>query len=213
MKKLIGFLILVSTISLFSGCGNTKKTDASVGQTGQQQVGQGAFNGQNRQANQTPEGKLQMSIMSLTRIQRSEAPLTKDQKDKLLVLLKDVQAKDTIDEEYSNKEVSAINAILTDNQKALLTQRPGNMRNGNNGNNNETVNPNGNGVPNPNANGTGKANGNGNANRPRNGNGNGSGTGNADGNGNWNGNNGGNAGNNGFDMKSICERAISALKE
>ncbi len=180
MKKWILILTLLLTLGAAAGCGNTKKTDNAA--DNQQNTAQTT----GRQFMQGPEGELARSVMSITRIQRSEAQFTKEQKDKLLPLLQDIKAKETVDEAYANKKIEEINLVLTEQQKQLMSQGPGGM-----GRNRGDGNANNGGQP------QGSRPGNGaNPNNPANG---------------VNPNSPGSDGA-GFDLKSVCDRAIEALK-
>lgn len=119
MKKLLTVLALSSAMVLiFAGCGQ-KPTIQQPFQGVNQQVQRGQrlnFN--------TPEFELRRELSSLQRLQRGDSPLSKEQIDKLVPIINDIKSKDTIDKAYADKQVEAINAILTDAQKSILNSRP-----------------------------------------------------------------------------------------
>jgi len=81
-----------------------------------------------QQKQMTPESKLSMKVSMLGRINKSENPLTKEQKAKLLPILKEISAKATVDEQYFTKKIAEIEAILTAAQKTAAAKKPdGNM--------------------------------------------------------------------------------------
>lgn len=180
MKKWLLMLTLLLMLGA-AGCGNTKKTDNTA--DNQQNTAQTAQNGSGRQFMQGPEGELARAVMSITRIQRSETPFTKEQKDKLVAMLNDIKTKESVDEEYANKKVSEINAVFTEQQKQVLSQGPGNFNR-----NRGDANTNDGGQPPVNNGGQPRGTESGNNGNPQ-----------RDG--------------AGFDLKSLCERAISALQE
>ncbi|OFY13077.1 MAG: hypothetical protein A2X16_00510 [Bacteroidetes bacterium GWF2_39_10] len=183
---------LILVIAIATGCGNAKKAEESKATS--QNTEQNANGNNQRQFNQSPDAKLGRTIMSIERIQRSENVFTKEQTEKLLPLLKEIKAKESVDEAYANKKSDEISAIFTQAQKDSMTQRPGNFnRNQGNGNpsNNTQLN----------RQGQGNGNSGNNMQMPRDG--------------QRNGGNNPNQGRNGgsFDLKSICDRAIEALQK
>ena len=131
MKKLLTVVALSSAIVLtFVGCGQKSAVQQSEQGANQQiQRGQGAnFN--------TPEFKLRRELSSLTRLQRGDAPLSKEQIAKITPIINDIKAKDSIEQAYADSQVAAIQAVLTDAQKNALTTRP-NMNNNQQGGQNQ----------------------------------------------------------------------------
>jgi len=122
MKRVVLVLISMAVLIFTAGCGNPKNSETTVTQQGQSNVQQGKTGWQNQVA--IPEGKLRMKISALGHIQTSESPLTKEQKDKLIPMLKEISAKATIDENYANQKIQEIDGILTDTQKNMSFKRP-----------------------------------------------------------------------------------------
>ena len=176
-------LILVSAIT--AGCGNAKKAEESKATS--QNTEQNANGNNQRQFNQSPDAKLGRTIMSIERVQTSENIFTKEQIEKLLPILKEIKAKESVDEAYANKKSDEISAIFTQAQKDSMTQRSGNVNR-----NSENGNPNNNTQLNRQE--RGNRNQGNNMQMPRDGQ-----------------RNGGNGV--GFDLKSLCDRAIEALQK
>lgn len=193
MKRLGIILILVLILSAAAvGCGKSKQTSSTSDEL--QQNDQQAAERNGRQFMQGPEGNLGREIMSIMRIQNSETPFTKEQSTKLIALLTDIKAKESVDEEYSNKKIEEINAVMTQQQKDILAQRMGNPNR-----NQEAGSTDGNAQP-P---GT----------RFRDGQNNGENNGRTNGQNNRGNNGGSDRNGSGFDLKSICDRTITALQE
>lgn len=172
-----------------------KQTDGKAVSSTQQQAAKGR---ENPDA-QTPDSKLRRELMSISRLDRSDSPITKEQAVKLIPIIEDIKVKETIDSTYADKQVKEIENILTSKQKELLSQRPDpdNMRrerNGNNTNPSTPQNP-------PQAQNPDWRNGRGGE-----GSGAGSGMGSVPGAGPRTGNG------RGFDLKTQCDRLIESLK-
>ena len=184
MKKWGILVVLLLVMSIAAGCGNADKASSASKSTVSATIGQNGG-----QIMQSPEGKLGRAIMNITRIQRSEKPLTKEQMQKLTTIINDIKAKAAIDETYANQKISEINAILTEQQKQLMSTGQGTFNgNRNGGNVQKNSNSNGQQLQQPqNRQENGQRRGNG-------------GTGNE-----FNGN--------GFDIKSLCDRALTTLEE
>lgn len=121
MRRWVLLLIVLLVLGTAAGCGNARKTDSAINQ---QKVDQNTDSRPERQLMQSPEAKLGRVIIGIVRIQGSETPFTKEQSEKLISLLKDIKAKETISDEYATKKIDEINAILTEKQKDVLSQRP-----------------------------------------------------------------------------------------
>ena len=129
MKKLLTVVALSSAIVLsFAGCGQKPVVQQQSQGTNQQVKGGINFN--------TPEFKLRRELSTLTRLQRGDTPLSKEQIAKLAPVINDIKAKDTVDQAYADSQVAAIQAVLTDAQKNALTTRP-NMNNNQQGGQNQ----------------------------------------------------------------------------
>jgi len=122
MKKILLITLSITTLLVLSGCGSPKASQTAAAQTGQNSLQQSKVSGQSQMS--TSQSKLRMKISTLSRLQRSENPLTQEQKDKLIPLLKEISAKVTIDEKYATQKTKEIDAILTDAQKKMSLNRP-----------------------------------------------------------------------------------------
>lgn len=125
-----------------AGCGNVVKTNPAA-KPAAQQSGQ-SLSADKQQANQksaqgnqqmgknngknigmqTPEEKLRRKLMNLSRLGRSDTPITKEQQAKLTPILEDIKVKTTIDDTYAAKKTAEIESILSAAQKQALTKTP-----------------------------------------------------------------------------------------
>lgn len=204
MKRVLVGLALIMSFSLI-GCNSVKKTAVPAGN--QQNTASNNTSSDNTpgQFAQNPEFKLARAIMGISRVQMSQTPLTKEQAQKLIVLVKDIKSKETIDQAYADKKTDEINQVFTDQQKQLMSQRNGR-------NNRWQGQENGNNPPGQMPDGTHRRPGNniqqgkGNIANPQ---------GRVPGNmpyGQGNGRQRG-SGPRGMDLKSVCDRAITELQK
>ncbi|MGE5329316.1 MAG: hypothetical protein ACM3KR_07405 [Deltaproteobacteria bacterium] len=122
MKRISLVLTLMAVLIFAAGCGSLKGSQSTDVEQGQDNFQQARGGWQNQVV--MPEGKLRMEISTLGRIERSESPLTKEQKDKLVPILKEISTKTTIDEKYSSEKIKQIDGILTDAQKNISFKKP-----------------------------------------------------------------------------------------
>lgn len=71
----------------------------------------------------TPEMTLRRELMQIQRLENSEQPLSKEQKDKLILIINDIKAQAAIEKAYAECKSEEINSILTNEQKELLSTR------------------------------------------------------------------------------------------
>jgi uncharacterized protein YceK len=166
MKKntyvISGVLLLMVAVGA-SGCGSntaatasTTSSSSTATQTTQTQSGQ-----QNNQANRGPmaSNPALRTVMEMRRLQsNTQMALTSDQKTKLKPIVQNLISTSNPTQDFLQQQADAMNALLTDQQKNFLKQRPTGQRprNNNSNGNNSNNSPN-----------SGSQNGNSKSNQPR----------------------------------------------
>ncbi len=118
MKRQLILIAVLLILMFTSGCGSSTRIEAE-GASGQQQRN---FRNGIDFDQQAPEANIRRALLGIIRVQSSDSPFTSEQAEKLIPLLEEIRAKETVDKEYGDEKVEEINGILTEGQKEPLTQ-------------------------------------------------------------------------------------------